>query len=75
MTSQKAGVGDLTASNESMAWRKSSFSSAGDCVEWLRDQSGVRVRDSKDPNGPVLKFTLSEWRAFVLGMKVGEGDA
>lgn len=32
------------------------------------------VRDSKDPDGPVLAFTPSEWRAFVGGAKDGEFD-
>jgi hypothetical protein len=27
------------------------------------------VRDSKDTNGPVLRFTVDEWRAFVRDVK------
>jgi hypothetical protein len=34
----------------------------------------VLVRDSKDPGGPVLQFTLDEWRVFADGMKAGEFD-
>jgi hypothetical protein len=34
----------------------------------------VHVRDSKRPDGPVLSFTPSEWRAFVTGVKSGEFD-
>jgi hypothetical protein len=30
------------------------------------------VRDSKDPAGPKLIFTLAEWRAFVAGVLPGE---
>jgi hypothetical protein len=32
------------------------------------------VRDSKDPDGPVLAFSLAEWRAFAIGVKAGEYD-
>ena len=36
--------------------------------------SGVAVRDSKDPNGPVLHYTDAEWRAFLHGARNGEFD-
>jgi len=32
------------------------------------------MRDSKDPEGPRLFFTLAEWEAFRLGVKDGEFD-
>ncbi|MEV6149784.1 DUF397 domain-containing protein [Nonomuraea sp. NPDC052129] len=32
------------------------------------------MRDSKDPDGPVLSFTPDEWRAFTAGVKDGEFD-
>jgi hypothetical protein len=35
---------------------------------------GIAVRDSKNPTGPVLLFTQSEWDAFVGGAKDGEFD-
>ncbi|MGW0587197.1 DUF397 domain-containing protein [Streptosporangium sp. NPDC002607] len=67
-------------------WRKSSLSGNGpDCVEVaLADtpQAGaetapdadrlVLVRDSKDPDGPVLSFTPSEWDVFLGMIKGGE---
>jgi Domain of unknown function (DUF397) len=34
---------------------------------------GRLVRDTKDNGrGPILRFTESEWRAFVLGVRDGE---
>ena len=36
--------------------------------------TAIGVRDSKDPSGPVLVFTRSEWQAFVAGVKTGEFD-
>jgi hypothetical protein len=35
---------------------------------------GIGVRDSKDPNGPVLRFTRGEFIAFVRGVEAGEFD-
>jgi hypothetical protein len=54
-------------------WRKSTLSYAnGDCPEVAGADGGVLVRDSKDPDGPVLKFTAAEWEAFMAGVKEGE---
>ena len=54
-------------------WRKSSRSGEGDCVEVADNLPGlVAVRDSKDPDGPVLTFDRSQWRAFVAGVRDGE---
>jgi Domain of unknown function (DUF397) len=57
-----------------MSWYKSSFS-ANDtgCVEvYPTDDGGMKVRDSKDQNGPVLTFNREEWRAFIRGATHGE---
>jgi hypothetical protein len=57
-----------------MMWRKSSYSSSqGDnCVEVATLPGGIAVRDSKDPNGPILHFSADAWRAFLDGVKAGE---
>lgn len=58
-------------------WHKSSFSNGngGDCVEVADLGNGHRaVRDSKDPSGPVLRFTPAEWAAFTTGVRDGEFD-
>ncbi|WP_084956082.1 DUF397 domain-containing protein [Thermoactinospora rubra] len=56
-------------------WVKSTFSHmTGDCVEILRADSLVHVRDSKDPSGPVLTFSHGEWRAFLAGVRNAEFD-
>lgn len=54
------------------AWRRSSRCDASTCVEVAHEGGEVLVRDSKDANGPVLRFDLAEWERFRVG--VLEGD-
>jgi hypothetical protein len=58
-------------------WRKSSYSNTGaNCVEVARTRSGkVAVRDSKNPDGPVLSFSLDEWKAFVAKIQATASDS
>jgi Domain of unknown function (DUF397) len=55
-------------------WVKSSMSFAnGNCVEVAGLPGGaIGVRNSRDPDGPVLRFTSAEWRAFLGGVRNGE---
>ena len=57
-------------------WRKSSASgpNCDNCVEVAFVGEAIAVRDSKNPEGPALIFTQSEWDAFVGGAKDGEFD-
>jgi len=57
-------------------WRKSSRSgpNCDNCVEVAFVDGAIAVRDSKNPEGPVLIFTPAEWDAFVAGTKDGEFD-
>lgn len=59
---------DLTCAQ----WRKSSYTQAngGNCVEVaLNMRDIVPVRDSKDPNGPVLMFEPADWLTFTANLK------
>jgi len=50
-------------------WAKSSYSTGGDCAE-VRDNEGrVLLRDSKDPDGPVLSFAAARWAEFIAAVK------
>lgn len=57
-----------------IAWRKSTTSgSNGDCVEVALVET-VLVRNSRDPDGPMLSFSYPEWNAFLTGARHGEFD-
>jgi hypothetical protein len=56
-----------------LVWFKSSYSSGdGQCVEcaWLPG-GDIAVRDSKHPDGAVLRVNSERWRAFTERIKGG----
>ncbi|MEV4895831.1 DUF397 domain-containing protein, partial [Nonomuraea sp. NPDC055795] len=56
----------VTSLNFAPQWFKSSFSTpGGECVE-VAGLPGKRmaVRDSKNPSGPVLEFSMDEWQGL-----------
>lgn len=53
-----------------MQWQKSTYSTdTGECVEVAALPGAVAIRDSKNPDGPVLRFTAEEWRGFLARIK------
>ena len=58
-------------------WVKSSLSfSNGNCVEVANLSEGeIGVRNSRDVQGAVLRFTPDEWHAFLGGVRNGEFDS
>lgn len=59
-----------------LQWRKSTRSqyTPSRCVEVAAEENRVMVRDSKNPDGPILQFSPEEWDAFVEGVKDNEFD-
>jgi len=61
------------------AWRTSSYSggNGGQCVEVAttthpdNPETICAVRDSKNPEGPVLAFSPGQWRTFAGRVKAG----
>ncbi len=54
--------------SENLIWVKSTYSGSegGSCVELAAvPDGGIAVRDSKNPTGPVLRFTTEEWASFM----------
>lgn len=56
---------------EGAVWRKSSKSGTqGECVEVARNLPGiVAMRDSKDPDGPLLILVPVTWASFVAALR------
>ncbi|MET7319279.1 DUF397 domain-containing protein [Streptomyces sp. NPDC005549] len=54
-------------------WRKSSYSAGdgGDCLEVATGNTAIPVRDSKNPEGPTLRFQAEAWSVFVDGIRRG----
>jgi hypothetical protein len=50
------------------AWRKSTRSLNGDCVEIAITNTIIWIRDSKDPDGVKLSFAADNWRHFIAGL-------
>ncbi|MFC8716632.1 DUF397 domain-containing protein [Kitasatospora sp. NPDC057198] len=63
----------MRSEERSARWRKSSYSNGqgGECIE-VDDSRPGTVRDSKDPEGPRLRFTPAAWNAFVSSAVAGE---
>jgi hypothetical protein len=74
MPGEDGGSGGGTSS---LRWRKSSRSGpySDNCVEVAQLPGGVTaMRDSKDPDGPVLTFGDSRWTSFIAGVRAGLFD-
>lgn len=44
------------------------------CIEVKIQKTQVKIRDSKNPEGPVLKVSREEWDQFVYGVQHGAFD-
>jgi hypothetical protein len=58
-------------------WQKSRRSSPnGNCVELaaLPSADGIAIRNSRDPDGPALIYTVEEIEAFIRGVRDGDFD-
>lgn len=53
-------------------WFKSRRCEGGACVEAARVDGGMAMRDSKNPDGPMLNFSMNEWNAFMAGIRSGD---
>jgi hypothetical protein len=54
-------------SDEPNVWFKSSYSGGAntECVEAAHLAQGIAIRDSKNPDGPILRFPAPAWAAFL----------
>lgn len=63
------------AERKELSWLKAqSSTSNGQCVEIASADGRIAMRDSKDPHGPILVYTPTEFSAFLDGARNGEFD-
>ena len=62
------------AERSELIWLKAHASGAGGCIEIASLVGGIAIRDSKDPGGPILVYTPTEFGAFLDGARNGEFD-
>jgi hypothetical protein len=76
MSGARGGVGDglVTAG---LKWRVSSMCGGnGECVAVAKLPDGdIVVKDTKERDGRVLRFSAGEWRAFLAGVRAGEFES
>jgi len=76
MSGARGDVGDglVTAA---LKWRVSSMCGGnGECVAVAKLPDGdIAVKDAKEHDGHVLRFSADEWRAFIAGVRAGEFEA
>lgn len=57
-----------------LSWRIARNCNGGACIRVAPRGKMVVLGDSKDPDGPVLNYTRSEWEVFITGIKRGDFD-
>ena len=70
--SSYSGNGGSNCVEVGAMWRKSSYSGngGGNCVEVDHSLPGdIAVRDSKNPDGPVLIISRDEWASFIARIR------
>jgi hypothetical protein len=55
-------------------WQRAEGDDSEGAVEIAFVDDLIGMRNSADPDGPVLVFTRAEWDAFVAGARDGEFD-
>lgn len=75
MPTPGAGVAVTHTDWSNADWRTSSRSTGGggNCVEVAVSGDSVAMRDSKNPDGPVLVFSGEAWEAFIHWITSGDG--
>lgn len=59
----------VEVTHASVRLRNAGTGNGADCAGTARRRPAVAVRDSKDPDGPVLSFSAAAWHAFATSVK------
>jgi len=76
MNAARSSLGDGPAT-AGLKWQVSSYCGGnGECVAIAKLPDGdVAVKDTKEHDGLMLRFSQREWRAFIAGVRAGEFDS
>jgi Domain of unknown function (DUF397) len=55
-------------------WRTASLCTGGECIEVAQVDDLIMLRDSLQPRGDILHWTVQEWRSFIVGIRAGKFD-
>ena len=58
---------------EDLTWRRAQRCGTSSCVEIARGPDVIHMRDSKDPDGPVLTFGHDVWNGFLADLRDPSG--
>jgi predicted secreted Zn-dependent protease len=56
------------------SWRVARSCESGACVGVTRQGEAILIHNTNNPEEPVSRFTLQEWKTFVAGVKLGDFD-
>lgn len=65
---------DKTRSHDNITWHTALSCESGACVEVAANQNTILIRNSRQPDGPLIEYTPEEWHEFVSGIKKGDFD-
>jgi hypothetical protein len=57
-----------------ITWRVPSSCDSGACVMVARHGDHVLVGNTNQPDGPISRYTWTEWQEFLKSAKLGEFD-
>jgi hypothetical protein len=71
-------LGKLTGSKPpvlgDLNWNVALACNGGACIRVAPQGNQILIGDSKNPDGPVLTYSRSEWHVFVNGIRQGDFD-
>ena len=66
----RGGKGQVADLDEScITWHKSAASNSGGCVEMAIAGGSVLIRDSQNPDAPVLRVSAAAWPVFLTSAR------
>jgi hypothetical protein len=71
-TRKLKAMSTIDSGDRGHSWRTASYSVGnGECVEVASAHARISLRDSKDPEGPKLRYSEPAWRSFLAATKLG----